>query len=163
LNSNSADLASLPAVLVVIPAFSRNRWDGLREAVASVNAQTVKVVNAVVVIDHNPELITKAVSELPGVTVVANTGIRGASGARNTGAAASRGEIPAFRDVEFREALPRTSTGKVNRVGLAQEQHELEPAGDGRRNKRLQPHAEGACSSGDVRARETGKQEAAHG
>jgi amino acid adenylation domain-containing protein len=36
--------------------------------------------------------------------------------------------------VEFREALPRTSTGKVDRVGLAQEQHELEPAGDGRPN-----------------------------
>ena len=37
--------------------------------------------------------------------------------------------------VEFREALPRTSTGKVDRAGLAQEQHELESAGDGRRNK----------------------------
>jgi amino acid adenylation domain-containing protein len=38
--------------------------------------------------------------------------------------------------VEFRETLPRTSTGKVDRVGLAQEQHELEPAGDGVRDKR---------------------------
>jgi acyl-CoA synthetase (AMP-forming)/AMP-acid ligase II len=38
--------------------------------------------------------------------------------------------------VEFREALPRTSTGKVDRAGLAQEQNELEPAGDGRRNVR---------------------------
>jgi amino acid adenylation domain-containing protein len=38
--------------------------------------------------------------------------------------------------VEFREALPRTSTGKVDRVGLAQERDELESAGDGRRNKR---------------------------
>jgi acyl-CoA synthetase (AMP-forming)/AMP-acid ligase II len=38
--------------------------------------------------------------------------------------------------VEFRETLPRTSTGKVDRAGLAQEQHELEPAGDGRGNKR---------------------------
>ena len=36
--------------------------------------------------------------------------------------------------VEIREALPRTSTGKVDRAGLAQEQHELEPAGDGRPN-----------------------------
>jgi amino acid adenylation domain-containing protein len=33
--------------------------------------------------------------------------------------------------VEFREALPRTSNGKVDRVGLAQEQDKLEPAGDG--------------------------------
>jgi amino acid adenylation domain-containing protein len=38
--------------------------------------------------------------------------------------------------VEFRDALPRTSTGKVDRAGLAQEQHELEPAGDGRPDKR---------------------------
>jgi amino acid adenylation domain-containing protein len=38
--------------------------------------------------------------------------------------------------VEFRETLPRTSTGKIDRAGLAQEQHELEPTGDGRRDKR---------------------------
>jgi amino acid adenylation domain-containing protein len=37
--------------------------------------------------------------------------------------------------VEFREALPRTSTGKVDRVGLAGERHEMESAGDGRWNK----------------------------
>jgi amino acid adenylation domain-containing protein len=36
--------------------------------------------------------------------------------------------------IEFREALPRTSTGKVDRAGLSQEQHELEAAGDGRRD-----------------------------
>jgi amino acid adenylation domain-containing protein len=38
--------------------------------------------------------------------------------------------------VEFREEMPRTSTGKVDRAGLAQEQNALEPAGDGRRNVR---------------------------
>jgi L-proline---[L-prolyl-carrier protein] ligase len=38
--------------------------------------------------------------------------------------------------VEFREQMPRTSTGKVDRAGLAQEQNELEPAGDGRQNVR---------------------------
>ena len=38
--------------------------------------------------------------------------------------------------VEFLEALPRTSTGKVDRAGLAQEQHELAPAGNGRRDNR---------------------------
>ena len=37
--------------------------------------------------------------------------------------------------VEFRQALPRTSTGKVDRSGLAREQHELEPAGNSRRNE----------------------------
>jgi acyl-coenzyme A synthetase/AMP-(fatty) acid ligase len=39
--------------------------------------------------------------------------------------------------IEFRETLPRTSTGKVDRVGLAAEQQpELEPAGDGRSDNR---------------------------
>jgi acyl-CoA synthetase (AMP-forming)/AMP-acid ligase II len=36
--------------------------------------------------------------------------------------------------VEFREALPRTSTGKVDRAGLAREQPEPEPAGVSRPN-----------------------------
>jgi amino acid adenylation domain-containing protein len=38
--------------------------------------------------------------------------------------------------VEFREEMPRTSTGKVDRAGLARERNELEPAGDGQRNVR---------------------------
>ena len=70
---------SLPTVSVVIAAFSLNRWGDLREAVASVRAQTVQVLETVVVIDHNPELMAKAASELPEVTVVANAGLRGAS------------------------------------------------------------------------------------
>jgi cellulose synthase/poly-beta-1,6-N-acetylglucosamine synthase-like glycosyltransferase len=98
LDGNSADPVSSPAVSVIIPAFSSDRWDGLRKVVAAVRAQTVKVAETVVVIDHNPELMAKAVRELPGVTTVANEGIRGASGARNTGAAASRGELLVFLD-----------------------------------------------------------------
>jgi cellulose synthase/poly-beta-1,6-N-acetylglucosamine synthase-like glycosyltransferase len=75
-----------------------DRWDSLRAAVASVRAQTVRVHETVVVIDHNPGLMAKAAGELPGVTVIANAGSRGASGARNAGAAASRGEMLAFLD-----------------------------------------------------------------
>jgi L-proline---[L-prolyl-carrier protein] ligase len=37
--------------------------------------------------------------------------------------------------VDFREEMPRTSTGKIDRAGLAREQNGLGPAGDGRRNK----------------------------
>ncbi len=50
-----------------------------------------------------------------------------------------RGWLPSYMVpdiVEFRGALPRTSTGKVDRLGLVQEQHELEPAGADRGNKR---------------------------
>jgi amino acid adenylation domain-containing protein len=38
--------------------------------------------------------------------------------------------------VDFDEGLPRTSTGKVDRACLAQEWHELEPAGGGQRRNR---------------------------
>lgn len=75
-----------------------DRWHDLCNAVASVQAQTVQVLETVVVIDHNLGLMAKAISELPGITVIANTGSRGASGARNTGATASRGELLAFLD-----------------------------------------------------------------
>ena len=94
----SAAARSFPSVSVIIPACSMDRWDGLRDAVASVRAQTVEVLETVVVIDHNPGLMAKAAGELPGVKVIANAGIRGASGARNAGAAASRGEMLAFLD-----------------------------------------------------------------
>ena len=72
-------MKSFPSVSVVIPAYSMDRWDSLREAVASVRAQTVQALETVVVIDHHPELMAKAASELPGVMVIANSGIRGAS------------------------------------------------------------------------------------
>ena len=94
----STAVRNFPSISVVIPAYSMDRWDSLREAVASVRAQTVQVLQTVVVIDHHPELMAKAASELPGVTVIANASIRGASGARNTGAAASRGDLLAFLD-----------------------------------------------------------------
>jgi hypothetical protein len=90
--------AGLPTVSVVIPAFTMDRWAYLREAVASVKAQTVPMLATVVVIDHHPGLLAQARRELTGVTVIPNAGGRGASGGRNTGAAASQGEIVAFLD-----------------------------------------------------------------
>jgi glycosyltransferase involved in cell wall biosynthesis len=88
----------LPTVSVVIATFSMKRWDDLRAAVASVQAQTVPVLETIVVIDHHPELLTKARNELPDVTVLPARGGRGASVARNTGVAASHGELVAFLD-----------------------------------------------------------------
>jgi amino acid adenylation domain-containing protein len=51
--------------------------------------------------------------------------------------------------VEFRDGLPRTSTGKVDRAGLAAEPRKLEPAGDNRREKHWQTTLKGVSSSGD--------------
>src|SRR5579863_2658226 len=86
-----------PTVSVVIAAFSSERWDYLREAVASVAAQTRPPLETIVVIDHNPSLLARARRELAAV-VIPNAGARGASGARNTGVARSRGEVIAFLD-----------------------------------------------------------------
>jgi cellulose synthase/poly-beta-1,6-N-acetylglucosamine synthase-like glycosyltransferase len=74
------------------------RWNNLCEAVASVRAQTVPVLETIVVIDHNPDLLKRARCELPGAVVTANGGSQGASGARNSGVAVSRGTLVAFLD-----------------------------------------------------------------
>jgi glycosyltransferase involved in cell wall biosynthesis len=86
-----------PTVSVIIAAFASERWESLLEAVSSVAAQTSPALETIVVIDHNPDLLARARRELP-VMVVPNAGARGASGARNTGVARSRGEVVAFLD-----------------------------------------------------------------
>src|SRR3984957_20704525 len=77
----------LPAVSVVIAAFADERWDQLCDAIASIRSQTAPVLETVVVIDHNPALLVRARGEFTDCTVIANARARGASGARNTGAA----------------------------------------------------------------------------
>ena len=96
--ATAGDVAPQPTVSVIIAAYALQRWDDLRGAVASVQEQTVPVLETIVVIDHQPELLARARRELRGVTVIANQGVPGASAARNTGVAASRGEIVAFLD-----------------------------------------------------------------
>ncbi len=74
------------------------RWNDLSDAVTSVCQQTIEVLETIVVIDHHPDLLARAHRELHGVTVIGNGGRRGASAARNTAVAASRGELIAFLD-----------------------------------------------------------------
>jgi glycosyltransferase involved in cell wall biosynthesis len=90
-------------VSVVIAAYAHDRWACLTEAVASVLAQSRPALEIVVVIDHNPALLARAQRELPAaVTVIANSGARGASGARNTGVAACHADVLAFLDDDAR-------------------------------------------------------------
>ena len=91
-------------VSVVIAAFADERWNQLCDAVESVRSQTATVLETVVVIDHNPALLARARDEFADCTVVANTGPRGASGARNTGVVSCRGEIVAFLDDDARSS-----------------------------------------------------------
>ena len=87
-----------PTVSVVIPTYTKARWDWLSEAVASVRAQTVPALEIIVVVDHNPELLEEIAREFSGVIAVPNIGDRGVSGARNSGVKASKGEVAAFLD-----------------------------------------------------------------
>jgi hypothetical protein len=87
-----------PTVSVIIPTYTRARWDWLHECVASVKAQTVPPLEIIVVVDHNPELLEEISTEFPGVIAVPNIGGQGVSGARNSGVKASRGEVVAFLD-----------------------------------------------------------------
>ena len=115
---------ALPTVSVVIAAFSMKRLEDLRQALESVRSQTTPALEVLVVIDHNEELLVRARNEFPDVTVIKNVNGRGASGARNTGVAQSKGEIVAFLDDDavayagwLEALLPHFSNDRVVGVG----------------------------------------------
>lgn len=85
-------------VSVVICTHNPNRWDHLVAAVASVEEQTAKPKEVIVVIDHSPQMSARARRELSRVRVIENAGAPGLSSARNTGVRESLGSIVAFLD-----------------------------------------------------------------
>jgi glycosyltransferase involved in cell wall biosynthesis len=96
---------NVQTVSVVIAAYADERWNQLCDAVESVRSQTAPALETVVVVDHNPALLARARDEFADCTVVANTGSRGASGARNTGVASwCHGDIVAFLDDDARSS-----------------------------------------------------------
>jgi len=66
--------------------------------VASVEQQTYRPAEIVLVIDHNPILQRRSSYQLPGVKVVPNDNEQGLPGARNAGVAAAESEVVAFVD-----------------------------------------------------------------
>jgi glycosyltransferase involved in cell wall biosynthesis len=90
---------------VVICAYTEDRWDDLVAAVESVQRQSVRAREIIVVVDHNPRLLERARAGLANVVVVENKEPRGASGSKNSGALAARGAIVAFLDDDA-EARP---------------------------------------------------------
>jgi len=87
-------------VSVVISAYSDERWDALRDAVASVQGQTRPAHQVIVSVDHNQALLEQARAAWPdgSVVIVENTESQGLSGARNAGISAATGDVVAFLD-----------------------------------------------------------------
>jgi len=85
-------------ISVVICAYTLDRWSDIQRAIGSVASQRSPVHETILVVDHNDDLMRRAVDELAGITVVANREERGLSGARNSGVALARGEVVAFLD-----------------------------------------------------------------
>ncbi|PWW21813.1 GT2 family glycosyltransferase [Geodermatophilus normandii] len=83
---------------VVICAYTLERWHDIENAVASLRGQSRPADQVVLVADHNDALLDKARGAFPDVTCLPNTGPQGLSGARNTGVAATTGDVVAFLD-----------------------------------------------------------------
>ena len=94
----SSHVAATPGISVIICAYTLDRWAGLTGAIRSVEAQNAPAAEIVLVIDHNPELLARALSELRGCHVIENVESRGLSGARNSGLAAAQADVVAFID-----------------------------------------------------------------
>lgn len=96
--NGAPDHASPRAVSVVIAAHTEDRWDDIRKAIRSVLIQDPRPQDVILSVDHNPALAERARAEFADVTVVENTGPRGASATRNTGVAHGTGDIVVFLD-----------------------------------------------------------------
>jgi GT2 family glycosyltransferase len=90
------------SVSVVVCAYTMRRWQELVAAVASVQRQSVRATEIIVVADHNPELAGLAKAEFAGrlcpVRVAENRHERGLSGARNTALEETGADVVAFLD-----------------------------------------------------------------
>ncbi|MFK4148327.1 glycosyltransferase family 2 protein [Streptomyces sp. NPDC004065] len=117
-----------PGISVVICVYTEDRWEDILAAVSSVRAQSHPALETLLVVDHNQALLDRLAKQYEEhgkhqdggragggrVRVLANAGPRGLSAGRNTGIAASRGEIIAFLDddaVAERDWLRRFAEG----------------------------------------------------
>lgn len=89
-------------VSVVICAYTEGRWNDLADALKSLERQTHRPSDVVVVIDHNPKLLARVQHELLPryrfARVVENTEKRGGSGSKNSGVSATTSDWIAFLD-----------------------------------------------------------------
>jgi glycosyltransferase involved in cell wall biosynthesis len=88
-----------PLASIIVCAYSNERLAHVRETIASLERQTYRTKEIVIIVDHNPELQQElAKLEREGIRVSHNTGRKGLADARNSGIALAQGEIVAFID-----------------------------------------------------------------
>ena len=87
-----------PEISVVVCTYTARRWDGLGANIAALQAQTLRPREILVVVDHEPSLLERIGSELPGTIALPSAGPPGLAGSRNTGARAATGGVVAFVD-----------------------------------------------------------------
>ena len=88
----------ISVISVIICAYTEKRWGDLIDAVASAQRQTLAPREIIVVIDHNPTLLSRVQEQLTNVVAIGNMQERGLSGARNSGIAVAKGTMLAFLD-----------------------------------------------------------------
>jgi glycosyltransferase involved in cell wall biosynthesis len=102
----SARPASAPVaqadISVIVSTYDRSRWGDLSACLQTLRGQTVSPRDVVVVVDHNPGLLSAARESFRWAKVVENHRPRGLAGARNTGIDIAQGSIVAFIDDDAR-------------------------------------------------------------
>jgi glucosyl-dolichyl phosphate glucuronosyltransferase len=90
---------SVPAVSVMLCTYTEKRLAGTRDAIVSVQKQTLKPFEILLVIDNNPALYNQLVKEYAGqARVILSNKASGISAAHNTGVMEAKGDIIAFLD-----------------------------------------------------------------
>jgi glycosyltransferase involved in cell wall biosynthesis len=95
-------------ISVIVCAYTDERWDDIVSGIESLEAQTRRPSQIVLVIDHNDELLERTADFMAArdsgiqIDVVSNTLRQGLSGARNTGVSWCDGDIVAFLDDDAR-------------------------------------------------------------
>lgn len=85
-------------ISVVICAYTEKRWDELCAAVQSLQNQTLRPAEVLLVIDNNPGLLKRARNQFSDIVLLENRETQGLAGARNTGIENAHGSIVAFLD-----------------------------------------------------------------
>lgn len=93
-----SDFAQTIDVSVVMACYTEDRWASIEAAVNSLRKQELEPRKIVVAVDNNEALAERLRTEFDWITVVLNTGSRGASVTRNRGVEAVETAFAAFLD-----------------------------------------------------------------